>query len=1004
VGLDAQERPSATATSFETSLPDYRALVEQVEDYAMFILDLDGRVATWNRGAQRITQYRPEEIIGRHFSALFPAEDLASGKAERELEVCRAHGHLEDESWRIRRDGSRFWAFVSITLLRDERGEPRGFAEVTYDLSERRRADEQLRLSEERFRMLVDGVADYAIYMLDPAGIITTWNSGAEKIKGYRAVDVIGRHFSIFFSQEDQLAWRPQAELEVAASVGRFEEEGWRVRSDGTRLWANVTVTTLRDSAGELMGFSKVTRDLTAHKRAEATARELERQNTARMIAEAAETRVRQERERFRSLSRELDLILEGVVDGITVQDRSGRLLFANTAAARAIGLGSREELMNLGMGEMLKHFEMLDEHGNLFPPHNLPGRRVLAGEQQATALLHIRDKRSGKEWWSSIRSNGVKGADGLTDMAINIWHDVSLERRREEQERYLASSSATLSGSLDYRVTLETLADLLVPGLGDWCAIHLLENEQLRAVTVAHADPRKKKQAEAYQSRFPPNPEETSGVWQVLRTGQPILHADLPDEALRHNAVSDEQYALLKAVGMRSLIFVPIKVREQVSGTLSLIAAESGRRYDEQDLALVSELGRRVGGFIENARLYESARAAAANAEAAAAEAEAAGRLKDEFLATVSHELRTPLNAIMGWSALLKTRHDAPSIEKGIDVIHRNAKAQSKIIEDILDVSRIITGKLRIEPAATNLLAIVNDAIEVVRPSASAQGITIELDVPGEPLMLVADAQRLQQVMWNLLSNAVKFNVPSGRILVRVEQSASQVVITVQDNGKGIELAFLPYVFDRFKQADGSTTRRYGGLGLGLAIVRHIVELHGGTVAVSSLGPGSGSTFTVSLPLRASLPPVPRSERPSLIPSSGKVGKRVSLSGVRVLVVDDERDARELLDVVLRQAGAEVCSAASVSEALGMLSQFPADIVVSDIGMPEQDGYALMQRLRASPAHSAIPAIALTAYTRVDDKTRALSLGFTAHVGKPVNPDELMATIAQLTAGASGG
>jgi PAS domain S-box-containing protein len=972
-------------------------LVEQVEDYAMFILDLDGIVATWNRGAQKITQYRPEEIIGRHFSTLLPAEDLANGKAERELAACRAQGHTEDEGWRVRRDGSRYWAFVSITLLRDERGEPRGFAKVTHDLSERRRAEEQLRLSEERFRMLVDGVADYAIYMLDPGGIVTTWNSGAEKIKGYRAVDVIGRHFSMFFSQDEQIAGRPQAELEIAAAEGRFEDEGWRVRSDGSRFWANVMLTALRDSAGELMGYSKVTRDLTAHKRAEATARELERQNTARMIAEAAETRVRQERERFRALSRELDLILEGVVDGITVQDRAGRLLFANTAAARAIGLGSREELMNLGTGEMLKHFELLDEHGNLFPAHNLPGRRVLAGEQQATALLRIRDRRSGKEWWSSIRSNGVKGADGLTDMAINIWHDVSLERRREEQERYLASSSAALSGSLDYRVTLETLADLLVPGLCDWCAIHLLEGEQLRAVSVAHADPRKKKHAEAYHSRFPPNPEDTTGVWQVLRTGQPILHADVPDDELRRSVVSDEQYTLLKAVGMRSLIFVPIKVREQVSGTLSLVAAESGRRYDQQDLNLISELGRRVGAFIENARLYESARAAAASAEAAAAEAEAAGRLKDEFLATVSHELRTPLNAIMGWSSLLRTRKDAASIEKGVDVIFRNAKAQSKIIEDILDVSRIITGKLRIEPAATNLLGIVNDAIEVVRPSAAAQGMTIDLDVPSEPLMLVADPQRLQQVMWNLLSNAVKFNVPSGRILVRVEQSPAHVAITVQDNGKGIELAFLPYVFERFKQADGSTTRRYGGLGLGLAIVRHIVELHGGTVAVSSLGPGSGSSFTVSLPLRATLPPQDRSERPSLIPMSGKPGERVSLSGVRVLVVDDERDARELLDVVLRQAGAEVCVAASVSDALTALAQFPADIVVSDIGMPDQDGYALMQRLRASPAHSAIPAIALTAYTRSDDKVRALALGFTAHIGKPVNPDELMLAIARL-------
>jgi PAS domain S-box-containing protein len=975
--------------------------VEQVEDYAIFVLDLGGHVATWNRGAQKIKQYAPDQIIGKHFSVFYPAEDLANGKPERELEIVLARGHVEDEGWRIRRDGTRFWAFVSITLLRDDHGEPRGFAKVTRDLTERRQAEEELRLSEERFRMLVDGVADYAIYMLDPRGIVSTWNAGAQKIKGYLGSEIIGRDFELFFSEEDRRAGRPRAELEQAVREGRFEEEGWRVRSDGTRFWAHVVLTSVRNAAGELVGFSKVTRDLTARKKAEETARELERQNTARMVAEAGEARARQERERFRTLSSELDVILEGVADGITVQDRSGRLLFANSAAARQIGVASREELLGLPTADLVKNFEMLDERGNLVPSHSLPGRRVLAGEQQATALLQVRDKRTGRSWWSLIRANGVKTADGSTDMAINIWHDVSAERRREEHDRYLADASTALSTSLDYQATLETVAELLVPGLCDCCVIHVLEGDTLRNVALAHADPRKRKQAEAYQAHYPPNPREAHGVWQVIRGGEPILHREVPDEALRQNAVSAEHYELLKAVGMRSLILAPIKVREHVLGTLSLIAAESGREYDEQDLKLVAELGRRVGAFIENARLYERAQVAAANAEVAAWEAESAGRLKDEFLATVSHELRTPLNAIMGWASLLKNRNDTVSIEKGIDVIFRNAKAQSKIIEDILDVSRIITGKLRIEPAPVNLLSIVADAIEVVRPSAEAQGITIELRVPEEPLLLIGDAQRLQQVMWNLLSNAVKFNVAGGRVELSVEQLGSQVTITVSDNGKGIELDFLPYVFDRFKQADGSTTRRYGGLGLGLAIVRHIVELHGGSVAVASKGPGQGSTFTIALPVRATMVlSDAQSERPSRAPHSGRAAHGTNLQGVRVLVVDDERDARELLEVVLSQAGAQVSTANSANEAIEALASFHADIVVSDIGMPEQDGYAFMQRLRALPgAISAIPAIALTAYTRSDDKLRALALGFTTHVAKPVNPDDLTAVVARLVA-----
>jgi PAS domain S-box-containing protein len=989
---------AAPPASTDLSAPDYPALVEQVQDYAMFVLDLGGQVATWNRGAQNIKQYAADEIIGKHLSIFYPAEEVASRKPERALELALSTGHVHEEGWRIRRDGSRFWAFASITLLRDEQGQAKGFAMVTRDLTERRQAEEALRLSEERFRMLVDGVADYAIYMLDPHGVVATWNAGAEKIKGYRAAEVIGREFSLFFSEEDRLAGRPQRELEQAASTGRFEEEGWRLRADGSRFWAHVVLTALRDTSGTLRGFSKITRDLTARRQAEETARELERQNNARMIAEAAESRVRQERERFRTLSRELDGILEGVVDGITVQDRSGRLLFANSAAARQIGFASREELLRAAPSELIKSFELLDEHGNLVAPHHLPGRRVLAGEQQATALLRIRDRSTGKEWWSHIRANGVKAADGSTEMAISIWHDVSSERRREEHERYLNEATAALSKSLDYESTLDTLANLLVPGLGDWCAIHLLDRDELRNVALAHADPRKKQQASQYGARYPRNPDERQGVWDVIRTGEPILHREAPAVAPGASAAHGEHFQRLLAAG-RSVIFAPIKVRDQVLGTLTLIASESGRRYDAQDVQLAAELGRRVGAFIDNALLYERAQVAAASAKVAVHEAEAAGRLKDEFLATVSHELRTPLNAILGWASLLKTRGDTASLEKGIDVIHRNAKAQSKIIEDILDVSRIITGKLRLELGTVDLLTIIGDALEVVRPSAAAQGITVEVEAPSEPVLLAGDAQRLQQVMWNLLSNAVKFNVPEGRIRVRLEQRGTQVSLAVSDNGKGIDLDFLPYVFDRFKQADGSTTRRYGGLGLGLAIVRHIVELHGGSVSVASEGLGRGATFSISLPVRAAVPPPEQQgEQPASSSGSGEHHAQTGLQGIRVLVVDDERDARELLDVVLAQAGAQVAMASSVNEALARLNTFPADIVVSDIGMPDQDGYTLIARLNAvSAPGQAIPAIALTAYTRSEDKLRALSLGFSAHVGKPVNPIDLIECIARL-------
>ncbi len=834
---------------------ELHALFEQVEEYGLAVLALDGRVVSWNRGAQRMTLHPASEIVGQPSSRLYLEEDTAKGAPARDLELVVERGQLAVEGERVRADGTRFWATVNLTLLRDGAGSPHGVAMVMRDSSDERSAVEALRRSEERFRLLVEDVADYAIYLLDPQGRVTTWNAGAQKIKGYRAADILGRDFAVFFTDEERQSGRPHAELEIARQQGRFVEESWRVRADGSRFWASVVLTALNDASGQLVGYSKITRDLTERRRAEDTAAELREQQLARAIAEASEERAKRERERYRLLSRQLDVILEGVVDGITVQDRTGKIVFANSAAARLTGVASRDELVEQPPGGVLERFEVLDEHGFLVPPERLPGPRVLAGELQPSALVLVRDKQRGMQWWSQIRANAVLDEHGAPELAVNIWHDVSQQRRRDEHDRYLNEVAAALGKSLDYEVTLDSLVRLLVPGLCDWCAIHLLEGSQLRNVAVAHADPRKKKQAIEFQEKYPPNPDDTAGIWEVIRTGQPILHAHLPEGALEKNARSPEHLALLRATGIRSVVFVPIKVRERVSGTLSLIAGESGRRYDARDLALATELGRRVGAFIDNALLFQRAHEAARRAEEAARDAEAAGRLKDEFLATVSHELRTPLNAIMGWATMLRTRADAPTTAKGLEVIHRNAQAQSKLIEDILDVSRVITGKLRLELRTVDVAAVVSESLKAVRTTAIAREIRLELTQPPEPVTLVGDPERLQQVMWNLLSNAVKFTERGGQVRIKVERVASQVLVTVEDNGRGIEPDFLPHVFDRFKQADGSTTRQFGGLGLGLAIVRHIVELHGGRASVSSPGLGLGAKFEVTLPIQAPLP-----------------------------------------------------------------------------------------------------------------------------------------------------
>ena len=491
---------------------------------------------------------------------------------------------------------------------------------------------------EDQHRLLLESVVDYAIYMLDPSGRVASWNAGAQRMKGHAAMDVLGQHFSMFFTPEDIAAGRPERELAIARTEGRFEDEILRVRKDGTSFWANVVVTPLRSERGELVGFAKVTRDLT-----------------------------------------------------------------------------------------------------------------------------------------------------------------------KERQAR---------------------------------------------------------------------------------------------------------------------------KVE------------------------------------IEN-------------------------QLKDAFLATVSHELRTPLTAILGWTKLLKKQRLDVNVSNAVDVITRNAEAQVKLVDDLLDVSRIVNGKFRVEMRETDLVSIVAEAIDVVKPTALAKGVALGLDDQDDPCLLVGDTERLRQVFWNILWNAVKFTPRGGGVHVSLHHEGPQVTVAIVDNGKGIAPEFLPYVFERFKQADESIIGGGGGLGLGLALVRHIVELHGGWATASSGGAGKGARFDVTLPIRA--------VGPAHVPEPHARSR--PLAGYRVLIVDDEADSRELISAVLAHAGADVETAGNATDAIGSLPRFRPHLVVSDIGMPVEDGYSLMRRVRAL-AHDeggAVPSIALTAYRREEDKARALAAGFTAHIGKPVDPDDLVAAVQNL-------
>lgn len=492
----------------------------------------------------------------------------------------------------------------------------------------------------------------------------------------------------------------------------------------------------------------------------------------------------------------------------------------------------------------------------------------------------------------------------------------------------------------------------------------------------------------------------------------------------LCHIGVSEKSLTFLSPERfIHSFLGAPIIAPKHSFGWLCLADKIGTEEFSEADERLAVTLTSQVAVAYENARLYTEAQRHAAelqqevierqqaeqeNAQllvreqAARAEAEAANRMKDEFLATLSHELRTPLTAILGWSHLLRSgKLPADTIASAVETIERNAKSQSQLIDDLLDVSRIITGKLSIEARPITLTSIVEAAVNSVRPAAEAKEITLDLDIAAANGLVWGDPNRLQQVAWNLLSNAIKFTGAGGHVGVQLACVNSHVQIIVRDTGQGIGADFLPHVFDRFRQADGTTTRAHGGLGLGLAIARYLVELHGGTIEAASAGVGQGTTFTVQLPLMRASDGAKETNDARVTSENRKPlnDSSQTLKGLRVLVVDDEPDTRDLVVAVLKRSGAKVKSVADVAAALVEVKRWHPDLLISDIGMPVEDGYSLIKQVRAEgfAPHNTIPAIALTAYASGDDHQRALAAGFQEHIAKPLEPSELVAIVATL-------
>lgn len=704
--------------------------------------------------------------------------------------------------------------------------------------------------------------------------------------------------------------------------------------------------------------------------------------------------------------------VLRQLPFGVVIAEApSGRITFANEYAERIYrrppsAPGSVDEYVTAAAWHL---------DGRPYEPPEYPIVRALNGETIRGEEMEIA-RGDGTRCPILVHAAPVRGSEGRIVAAVGIFSDVTEMKRAEHENRELAARqraarleaegaqrrlsllaeiSQFLLASLDYQAAISGLARLVLPSLGDGCFIEVEDRDEGRRVAIAHINPRKAGLLQALEQVHGMRELLGGALSNALRTGRPdrgdrvTIASELP-----RSGEDAERQAIMRAIDPRAYMVIPLVTRGRVLGAMAFLLTETDRRYSSDDLDFAQHVARRAATAVDNLRLYEEARQAQAAAEDA-------NRLKDDFLATLSHELRTPLNAILGWARMLRTRSlDSPTRDKALGTIERNALAQAQIVEDLLDVSRVITGSLRLDLQPVDMGALIESAVTTIRPAAEAKGIDLNCRVERVPPM-VGDPGRLQQVVWNLLSNATKFTPSGGSIEVRVEPRDSAVYVYVSDTGVGISPEFLPHVFERFRQADSTSTRVHGGLGLGLAIVRHLVELHGGTVEASSAGSGKGATFTVCLPLR----PVSRflEERhaaPGSLAVPAKAAVDTLLVGVDVLVVDDEPDARELVAAVLRQHGATVRTAASVHAALDLLKESKPGVLVADIGMPGQDGYALMRQVQR--AHLAVPAIALTAYARPDDRRRALDAGFEMHLSKPVEPDELVSVVADLAGRAS--
>jgi PAS domain S-box-containing protein len=952
--------------------------------------DIYGNVSVANDEFLRMIDYSRKDLQALKIRWLDITPPEYIGLETKRIAEAKKYGICKPyEKELIRKDGTRIPILVGYTLTGEKREELVAFI---LDLSERKHVEAELQKSEERFRLAVDNIPDaFAIY--DAQRRLEFVNTAALRVTNKTKEEVLGKTDEEIFPNhvtDTYLRALIQAQQTLTTQV---TEATINIPHYGIFTTLIKYVPILKEN-GELHQILAINNDITASKQVESALRN--QQNWLEYL---------------------LNLMPAPL---LLIEPKTAKVIFANRAANEIAG---GEFPQGKSAEEYHTVYYCTDATGKRIPDEQMPGVRVARGETLDSVEIDWHN-RNGEVRSLLIFADTLSEMYGHPATCVLMFQDISKLKHVEKalslgykRLQLLFGTASDLLSSQKPIALLDTVFHKLSEQIGLDCYFNYLVDE-----------PKKKLHLASY-----------TGVSEAVVTS--IIDLDYNQAvcgtvaAERHFiAIEDIQNCdnpktdLIRRLELTAFASYPLIAQGQLFGTLGF-GSRTRTKFSQNEIGMMQAVCDLIAVAIERSRLLGSL-------QQQTDQLREANRMKDEFLAILSHELRSPLNAILGWSQLLIGRPNLDDTKRAqaLETIERNARAQKQLIEDLLDISRIIRGKLRLNVATCNLVPIVETAIETVRIAAEAKQIEVIFTIQDsswqasqkiisqdkreakqssifDPKLFVkADAERLQQVTWNLLSNAIKFTDIGGEVEIKLirlspvncgtsESTLEQVLIQVKDNGIGIEADFIPYVFDRFRQADSSSTRLHGGLGLGLAIVKHLVELHGGSVAVESKGEGKGTIFTVQLPLLSnehvhSVHIISASHTPT-----STLSFLPSLQGIRVLIVDDEADTRNFVVTVLEQSYAQVKAAASVAEALELISNYKPDVIVSDIGMPGEDGYSLIRKIRSLPldAGGSIPAAALTAYARSEDRLRAIREGFQLHLPKPIEAAELTTVVASL-------